>query len=271
MEVYRAGEALLRSSQPLLPFLAPGVCRHASRATATPIARHYRGTRNTPRSFSTTQCRHQQQDNSPPGFPSTTPSSQSAVSDDISSLLDDTLDLNKGTPTAPASRTSRFSSRNAQRQNPPSRSIAQELQEAQGKGRSSVDDLLDTISRPTTRPGRGPSSYGSSDIMSMLNPNGFDGPPAPISSEEKPVDLPKNVGRMVEVNDARNMDVGRAFRAMEMGCARNRVRKDFMDQRFHERPGMKRKRLKRQRWAKRFKDNFVRTVQLVQRMKKQGW
>ncbi|KXT07654.1 hypothetical protein AC578_10220 [Pseudocercospora eumusae] len=271
MEAFKAGEALLRSSQPLLPFLAPGTYRQASRATATPIARHCRATRvNTARSFSTTPCRHQQQNNSPPGSPSTTPSSQSAASHGILSLLD-TLDLNKGTPTAPASQTSRFPSPNVQQQNTPFESIAQELQQAQGKELSSLKNIFNSISRQTTRHGRGPVSYGGNDITSMLNPNGFDGPPAPISSEEKPVDLPKNVGRMQEVNDAKNIDVGRAFRMMESTCVRNRVRKDFLDQRYHERPGMKRKRLKRQRWAKRFKDNFIRTVQLVQRMKKQGW
>ncbi|KAF2207676.1 hypothetical protein CERZMDRAFT_50590 [Cercospora zeae-maydis SCOH1-5] len=67
------------------------------------------------------------------------------------------------------------------------------------------------------------------------------------------------------------MDVARAFRSVEMLCSRNKVRRSFQQQRFHERPGLKRKRLKNERWIKRFRENFKGTVLLVQKMKKQGW
>lgn len=106
----------------------------------------------------------------------------------------------------------------------------------------------------------------------MLDPFGSSGSMPPAANLDKePVKLPKNVGRLVEVNEKKNMDVGRAFRTMEIQCARNSVRRDFQKQRFHERPGLKRKRLRRERWAKRFKANFVGTVQMVQRMRRQGW
>ena len=73
------------------------------------------------------------------------------------------------------------------------------------------------------------------------------------------------------VNENRNMDVGRAFRTLDQQLARNSVRRDMMRQRFHERPGLKRKRLKSERWRKRFKEGFRATVGMVQRLKKQGW
>lgn len=69
----------------------------------------------------------------------------------------------------------------------------------------------------------------------------------------------------------RGMDIGKAFRTLEQMCGRNKVRSDFMRQRFHERPGLKRKRLKGERWRRNFKAGFKETVGLVVRMKRQGW
>ena len=42
-------------------------------------------------------------------------------------------------------------------------------------------------------------------------------------------------------------------------------------QKFHERRGMKKKRLRSQRWRVRFKDGFRATVQRVMELKRQGW
>lgn len=67
------------------------------------------------------------------------------------------------------------------------------------------------------------------------------------------------------------MDVARAFRVLGARLAQNNVRKDFQRQRFHERPGLKRKRLKSERWRKRFKEAFQGTVQRVVGLKRQGW
>ena len=69
----------------------------------------------------------------------------------------------------------------------------------------------------------------------------------------------------------KGMDVGRAFRALEIACARNKVRADFNRQRFHERPGLKRKRLKSERWRRTFKEGFRGMVKAVNAMKKKGW
>jgi hypothetical protein len=91
------------------------------------------------------------------------------------------------------------------------------------------------------------------------------------ATREEPLQLPKNVGRLVEVDEARGIDVARAYKSMETRLIKNQVRLHVRLQRFHERPGLKRKRLKRERWAKRFKANFTGVVQMVQKMKKQGW
>lgn len=79
------------------------------------------------------------------------------------------------------------------------------------------------------------------------------------------------VGRSVEVLPERGVDVGRALRTLEVACAVNRVRQDLTRQRFHERPGMKRKRLKSERWRKMFKASFRATVMRVREMRRKGW
>ncbi|KJY02456.1 37S ribosomal protein MRP21 [Zymoseptoria brevis] len=92
-----------------------------------------------------------------------------------------------------------------------------------------------------------------------------------IDIVEPPMKLNSSTGRQVRVDPERRMDVGRAFRSLEILCARNSVKRDFMRQRFHERPGLKRKRLKSERWRKNFKAGFKETVRMVMKMKKQGW
>lgn len=81
--------------------------------------------------------------------------------------------------------------------------------------------------------------------------------------------LEPKTGRTVSVGGG--IDVGRAFRLLGQSCSRNGVRRDFQLQRFHERGGLKRKRLRRERWRKRFMDGFRATVDRVKEMKRQGW
>ncbi|KAK4695310.1 small subunit ribosomal protein MRP21, partial [Lecanoromycetidae sp. Uapishka_2] len=80
-----------------------------------------------------------------------------------------------------------------------------------------------------------------------------------------------SVGRTVEVNQEKGMDFGSALRNLEIQCAVNRVRQDLQRQRFHERPGMKRKRLKSERWRKLFRESFKATVGRVKEMRRKGW
>lgn len=81
--------------------------------------------------------------------------------------------------------------------------------------------------------------------------------------------LNAKTGRTVSV--AGGIDLGRGFRMLEQSCARNKVRSDFTRQRFHERGGLKRKRLRRERWRRRFMEGFKATVSRVKEMKRQGW
>ncbi|KAL8965940.1 MAG: hypothetical protein Q9183_003606 [Haloplaca sp. 2 TL-2023] len=80
-----------------------------------------------------------------------------------------------------------------------------------------------------------------------------------------------SLGRTVEIWPDRGFDLGRAFRSLDIMCAVNGVRSDTMKQRFHERPGLKRKRLKSVRWRRNFKKGFNEVVGKVKRMRRKGW
>ncbi|KAK3702275.1 hypothetical protein LTR37_014986 [Vermiconidia calcicola] len=262
MEVFRVGEVLLRSSQPLLPFLAPPFATVSSRCQQNAAARR----------DDTEQ--------------STQPTSSAA--DDFSALLDDALDLDKKAPTAPTGRTSRFASRNAQQGNrtPSFGNNNTAPAPSSQKMNTSFDDLLQDfakkdLSQPRTRTStrnNNTSTDFDNTIAGLLSPEDFRNPnalsqppPPPPPPEESPIKLDSTVGRTIRVEQERGIDVGRAFRMLEMRCAQNSVRRDSQRQRFHERPGLKRKRLKSERWRRRFKETFKATVGMVQKMKAQGW
>jgi len=84
-----------------------------------------------------------------------------------------------------------------------------------------------------------------------------------------PITLNPSTGRSVQIGVG--VDVGRGFRLLEQSCARNGVRRDANTQRFHERPGLKRKRLRRERWRRKFLEGFKATVGRVKQLKNQGW
>lgn len=65
-------------------------------------------------------------------------------------------------------------------------------------------------------------------------------------------------------------DVTVAFTRLRSIVQANRVRADKNKQRFHERPGVKRKRLRRERHKRRFKEGFKRMVGIVLDMKNRG-
>jgi ribosomal protein S21 len=111
-----------------------------------------------------------------------------------------------------------------------------------------------------------PSSlpYSASSIMNSISRDLTSPPPARPALRLNPT-----TGRTVSVGG--NVDVGRAFRLLETSCARNKVRTEFNYQRFHERPGLKRKRLHSKRWRVRFMEGFRATVGRVKHLKSQGW
>jgi small subunit ribosomal protein MRP21 len=84
-----------------------------------------------------------------------------------------------------------------------------------------------------------------------------------------PIKLGPSTGRSVHIGAG--IDIGRGFKLLEQSCARNGVKRDANNQRFHERPGLKRKRLRRERWRRKFLEGFKATVGRVKQLKNQGW
>jgi small subunit ribosomal protein MRP21 len=111
-----------------------------------------------------------------------------------------------------------------------------------------------------------------SDALSMQN---IRSPSNQQLLEEQPIKpllrLGPNVGRSFHVDAGRGIDVARAFRQLDSACRKNKVRTDFANQRFHERPGLKRKRIRYEGKIRGFKARFTKVVQMVQRMTKSGW
>ncbi|KAI1410209.1 hypothetical protein F5Y13DRAFT_167950 [Hypoxylon sp. FL1857] len=90
--------------------------------------------------------------------------------------------------------------------------------------------------------------------------------PAPT---RPPLRLVPRTGRTIHVG--KTVDVARSFKLLSIQTSQNRIQADFHHQKFHERPGLKRKRLKSQRWQKRFKKGFKACVSRVRELIKQGW
>ena len=79
------------------------------------------------------------------------------------------------------------------------------------------------------------------------------------------------VGRTVELRPASGVEFGRALMILGGMVGRNRIRKDQREQKYHERRGQKRKRLKKERWRSYFKTGFDATVNRVRQMRAKGW
>jgi small subunit ribosomal protein MRP21 len=109
------------------------------------------------------------------------------------------------------------------------------------------------------------SPLDNRSLMDSMSQGHLAIPPTP----RVPMRLTPSTGRSVTIGTG--IDVARGIRLLEQSCARNRIRSDATRQRFHERPGLKRKRLRRQRWRKRFLEGFQATVGRVKQLKNQGW
>ena len=79
------------------------------------------------------------------------------------------------------------------------------------------------------------------------------------------------VGRTIEVEPALGTDFGQAIKKLSILLVNNKVRQDLRKQKYHERAGAKRKRLKSERWRSYFKAGFQATVTRVKKMRRQGW
>jgi small subunit ribosomal protein MRP21 len=139
-------------------------------------------------------------------------------------------------------------------------------------GGTSSADILRTLNSA-----KNSSKFDSSRMMDPAGPQRPQGMMRDVqvttmaTKAERMISLKLNpsTGRSVTINAG--IDVGRGFRLLEQSCARNRVRSDANKQRFHERGGLKRKRLRRERWRKRFMEGFKATIGRVKQLKKQGW
>lgn len=78
-------------------------------------------------------------------------------------------------------------------------------------------------------------------------------------------------GRTVDLDASRGRDIVRGIGMLGSLMARNKVKQDFNKQRFHERGGLKRKRLNSERWRARFKQGFRDVTGRVIELTKKGW
>lgn len=112
----------------------------------------------------------------------------------------------------------------------------------------------------------------------MLNPSLANKPSdaanLAVQQEETFANYPRlnpTYGRTVELDTARGRDIVRGIGMLGSLMARNKVKSDFNKQRFHERGGLKRKRLNSERWRARFKIGFREVVGRVSELTKKGW
>jgi small subunit ribosomal protein MRP21 len=151
-------------------------------------------------------------------------------------------------------------------------------------GGDTASDLLSRLSK--SRPSIRATSNSSFDVGRMLDPyTKSGGSSSPSSTQDMmeqigmttmpkqeskiPMRLNPAMGRGIPIGPG--VDVGRGFKMLEQLCGRNKVKSDAMKQRFHERGGLKRKRLARERWRKRFKAGFIAAVLRVKQLRSQGW
>jgi len=76
-------------------------------------------------------------------------------------------------------------------------------------------------------------------------------------------------GRTVNVGQWSNP--AKALQQLTQLTKRNAVSREFMLQRFHERPALKRKRQQRERWRKRFSEGIRTAISRTLQLKSQGW
>ncbi|KAI9775876.1 MAG: hypothetical protein M1839_000750 [Geoglossum umbratile] len=267
MEIRRLGEAVFRSRlSPLTSLLLPSIISFSSLpwlATRSIASRQHRPALTPPhsRSVSTKESIYQRQSasggDSPPAN-STKPDSTSAggsFDDDLISLLN--------LPPKPSRR--KPGTRIAPSEHRPESSAADIMahyHNYNSPSRIPTDRML--TPSPSTTNDLNPNISSSHSLLSTQTPAAR---PPPIPTMR----LNPSAGRSVAVNKNRGIDFARALRNLELLCRRNSVRTDFMRQRFHERPGLKRKRLKSMRWRRNFMKGFKGMVSKVDEMRKKGW
>lgn len=90
-----------------------------------------------------------------------------------------------------------------------------------------------------------------------------------LRPKEPPLRLRPSTGRTVNVTAG--SDAAKALRQLDQLTKRNRVAREFNLQRFHERPALKRKRQRRERWRQRFSQSVRAAISRTIQLKAQGW
>jgi small subunit ribosomal protein MRP21 len=92
-----------------------------------------------------------------------------------------------------------------------------------------------------------------------------------VREMDKNRNLSSRFGCFLNVDGAKNGNVAVRLRQLASLASSNRIAYTASRQRFHERPGLKRKRLRRERWRRRFKVTFKKICARVTHLTKQGW
>lgn len=132
---------------------------------------------------------------------------------------------------------------------------------------------------PAARRGRSPPTlaFEGMEMGGLIDPNLRNKAPNTSLAEQQKntfANYPRlgpEYGRTVHLDVARGRDIVRGIAMMGGMLARNKVKNDFNRQRFHERPGLKRKRLNSERWRARFKFGFKKLTARVTELTRKGW
>lgn len=123
-----------------------------------------------------------------------------------------------------------------------------------GKSRLDIDDIIGVKS----------GDYAAQNLITLVDP----------VSQPK-VHTKAVSGRTVfikpRISPTSSPNPAVALRLLERLCRDQKIKQKYHSQKFHERPGLRRKRLKSSRWRARFKKGFQATVGRVLELKRQGW
>ncbi|KAK4032201.1 hypothetical protein C8A01DRAFT_20698 [Parachaetomium inaequale] len=134
-------------------------------------------------------------------------------------------------------------------------------------GSGSLFNLPTQISSDMERATTSTTTTNTSPSLSTWNEEEF--LPKHYDVAEPELRLRPSTGRTVHVRG--NVDLARGFRLLQRAVTQNKIKRDERMARAYERPGLKRKRLKSERWAARFKFAFKSTIARAMELKGQGW
>ena len=131
------------------------------------------------------------------------------------------------------------------------------------------------------RGGRGPPKLNFDDMSlptDMMDPNLSNKPSEAASlaaqQQETFANYPRlnpTYGRLVELDVSRGRDLVRGIGMLGSLVTRNKVKHEMFRQKYHERGGLKRKRLASERWRARFKKGFKDVTRRVSELTAKGW